>query len=614
MHQFLRAIGFSDITKKQLNEVINNIIDKPEKIKVTKDSEGNEFAELSCDVAPNMGITVRGIYNDDDSFDIDYYYPYFTGSEKTTNEIIDIEKHSEKESYAGVCDDPNLGVTLIFYLQNVCDYLSEKAYINREVRAKGAVLSGLSVDGCILLPMKQKKAKTLNTVDSDKKDRKQLIAEARDGDEGAMESLTMEDIDLYSSITRRIQNEDILSIVTTYFMPYGIESDQYSVLGDIIELTEEKNIITNEKIYCIKVSCNDIIFSVCINKNDLIGSPNINREKIVDINVITNELFGLTAEELLAVEWIIWWLCSIHPDPLSAPEELYRKKENSILTKKNLERVISYYSVTYEQVRNSSLRKQIFYNKPFVITQKTKETIAVSFYLVQMMIADGLYWLIRDYYHNNHWGTKFIIAFGEMFEDYFEELAGLYLPKNSWHKIPEERKKSADYYVEVDEAVFLFELKSGLLGLGAKQQVPDVGQIDIFYNRNIKEAYEQLKASEQEYKGEKPVIKVFLLYESMTNTQMIVGSLPEIFEQDPRCYIMTIDDLEMLLATYKKDKSRFDDVVKALVENKRGGNDYKSVLEILNIYQAVGDMHFIGERDYFNKIAEKLKKELGTDQ
>ena len=76
--------------------------------------------------------------------------------------------------------------------------------------------------------------------------------------------------------------------------------------------------------------------------------------------------------------------------------------------------------MTYEQVRNSSLGKQIFYNKPFVITQKTKETIAVSFYLVQMMIADGLYWLIRDYYHNNHWGQKFINAFGEMFEDYLD--------------------------------------------------------------------------------------------------------------------------------------------------------------------------------------------------
>ena len=64
-----------------------------------------------------------------------------------------------------------------------------------------------------------------------------------------MESLTMEDIDLYSSITRRIQNEDILSIVTTYFMPYGIESDQYSVLGDIIELTEEKKISLQMKKY-----------------------------------------------------------------------------------------------------------------------------------------------------------------------------------------------------------------------------------------------------------------------------------------------------------------------------------------------------------------------------
>ena len=75
---------------------------------------------------------------------------------------------------------------------------------------------------------------------------------------------------------------------------------------------------------------------------------------------------------------------------------------------------------------------------------------------------------------------------------------------------------------------------------------------------------------------------------------------------------MTIDDLEMLVATYKKATSRFDDVVKVLVENKRGGNDYKSVLEILNIYQAVGDMHFIGERDYFNKIEKKLEKELET--
>ena len=30
-----------------------------------------------------------------------------------------------------------------------------------------------------------------------------------------------------------------------------------------------------------------------------------------------------------------------------------------------------------------------------------REKLAVSIYLVQMMLADGLYWLIRDYYRNN---------------------------------------------------------------------------------------------------------------------------------------------------------------------------------------------------------------------
>ena len=48
-------------------------------------------------------------------------------------------------------------------------------------------------------------------------------------------------------------------------------------MGDIIELSEEKNFITNEKIYCIKLSCNDIIFRVCINESNLIGEPMVGR-------------------------------------------------------------------------------------------------------------------------------------------------------------------------------------------------------------------------------------------------------------------------------------------------------------------------------------------------
>jgi len=234
----------------------------------------------------------------------------------------------------------------------------------------------------------------------------------------------------------------------------------------------------------------------------------------------------------------------------------------------------------------------------------------VSMYLVQMLFADGLYWLIRDYYYKNGKGTGFINAFGRMFEEYFMELAEIYLTEDMWHKIPEQDKKSADFFVEFEDEVFLFELKSGLLGIKAKQQAPDVQQIDTFYKRNILEAHEQLKMSEKEYQGQKPVIKIFLLYESMTNTQIVMSSIPEIFVDDSRCYIMTIEDLEMMLATYKNGKEKFEKVVKALVTNQNSNAQVTSVLHVLNDCDAVGDMHFIEDRDYFMKIAKRMEKEL----
>ena len=58
----------------------------------------------------------------------------------------------------------------------------------------------------------------------------------------------------------------MLSIVDTYFMPYGIESDQYSVLGEIMDVTLLQNRFTEENVYSMEIMCNDILFSVCINQ------------------------------------------------------------------------------------------------------------------------------------------------------------------------------------------------------------------------------------------------------------------------------------------------------------------------------------------------------------
>ena len=274
MHKFLKSIGFSDFKKKDLEIILNEIIARPQMVKVTKDSEGNEFAELSKEFAANVGITVRGNYLENDKFEMEYFYPYFYGTSLTTQEEITVEKHSEKESYAGVCEDSNIGVTLIFYLQNIADYLSEKNRRPSGEKMYGAYLSGLSVEGSILLPIEKFKEKANKCRYSE---RSQLVAQAREGDEEAIESLTLEDMDMYSILSRRVMKEDIFSIVSSTFMPYGIESDQYSILGEILDYTIVENAITKEIIYCMKIECNDLIFDICINGKDLIGEPAVGR-------------------------------------------------------------------------------------------------------------------------------------------------------------------------------------------------------------------------------------------------------------------------------------------------------------------------------------------------
>ncbi len=276
MHKYLRAVGFSNIKKKDLELITEEIISRPELMKITKDTEGNEFAEFSKTFAPNLGIMVRGTYDENDEFHMDYYVPFAKGDTLSTQEQVDIEKHAEKESFAGVCDEMRVGVTLIFYLQNVADFLAEHRKNIHVKNLYGATLSALSVEGKILLPIEQKKAtKAQKNINREK--RNKLLAEARDGNEEAIESLTLQDMDTYSAIAKRIMTEDVFTIVSSSFMPYGIESDHYSVLAEILEVEEVINSITNEKMYFMKVECNDIIFYITINQADLLGEPAVGR-------------------------------------------------------------------------------------------------------------------------------------------------------------------------------------------------------------------------------------------------------------------------------------------------------------------------------------------------
>ena len=99
MHSYLKAIGFSDITeKKELDTILQDVIQNYDEKTVVEDRSNHLFTELSKMHGCDFGITVCGEYDEDDQFQMEYYFPYFRGTGITMEEEVVIEKHAGKES------------------------------------------------------------------------------------------------------------------------------------------------------------------------------------------------------------------------------------------------------------------------------------------------------------------------------------------------------------------------------------------------------------------------------------------------------------------------------------------------------------------------------------
>ncbi len=278
MHKYLRAVGFSLYQKKHdIEALLEELIREAQSSQIRKiqlDSETN-LCHVRVEVAPDMGIDIYGEMDEFDHIKVEYYLPYLLGHDLSSRADCSIQRHTEKETYAGLLDEYKVGISLIFYLENVMEYRARS--IARESTETDYVnLSALSVKGKIILPVK-KTARQLEKAKVATRERNSLMEAAKRGDENAMETLTIEDIDLYSQISRRVMKEDIYSIIDTSFMPSGIECDQYSVIGDIVHMVLVQNRMTGEEIYNFKLDCNDVIFHVAINRKDLMGEPAIGR-------------------------------------------------------------------------------------------------------------------------------------------------------------------------------------------------------------------------------------------------------------------------------------------------------------------------------------------------
>lgn len=276
MHEYLRAVGFSKVkSKEELNHLLQMVEESYQSEKTSGNRAGSDFSERKKEFAPGMGLMLRGEYNPEGDYQRDYYFPYFQGKQEKFYDNVSVERHAEKESYAGICDDYSMGVTIIFYVQNVADFLCEQRLNHLGTATVTIRFSALSTQGKILLPVVKDRTDEQNT--EAVLQRTKMIQAARNGDEEAIENLTIEDMDTYSMISRRISNEDVFSIVSTYFMPYGVECDHYSVLGEILKMEQVENSLTHEKIYILTIESHDLVYEVCINQEDLLGEPAVGR-------------------------------------------------------------------------------------------------------------------------------------------------------------------------------------------------------------------------------------------------------------------------------------------------------------------------------------------------
>ena len=277
MHEYLRTIGFSSYkTRSDINKLLymlqRRYVNNAYAIKY---DYGEVLYEIRAEVGSGMGVCFIGGVSDIGEFEMDNYYPYVCNNDLSSTEYVDIHKHTIDNLCTGSISDSRVGILIIYRLDNVGQYL-DRMYNSIPLRANKSYLAGFSKSAKIIMEIEKTEIEKKNQ-EKIRRDRCELINAAKRGDETAIESLAMEDMTNYNLVNSRNIREDIYRYIDTSFIPYGFETEIYSILGNIISIETRTNVFTKEEIYDFKIECNDIIMHILINKSDLVGEPKVGR-------------------------------------------------------------------------------------------------------------------------------------------------------------------------------------------------------------------------------------------------------------------------------------------------------------------------------------------------
>lgn len=347
----------------------------------------------------------------------------------------------------------------------------------------------------------------------------------------------------------------------------NIESD-FLINNIIFGLSQEEFWFQNVEYELSDYSRNFEVIKIGLKEDDIIITDALNSE------------IGMSVDEYNWNMWILLVISMITYD-FTYIESSNLKK--IIINDVLLNKIITYYTATYDDIRKSNVNKNIFFTKSFVKTSKGKILLTSPYYLYRVF-SNGLYWLTRNHYAKLD-SQLFVNKFGTWFEKYVEQVLKTYLKSYQFEKIVEPKKeKKADWAIISNKYILLLEQKSALAKLGLKQINPDNGELLIYFQK-LSEGYEQLEKSEKFYSNmyeNKTIIKILVHYEKLyipEQSQDTIEKLVNIRD----VFMANISEVEGLIYLLSESESKFENLIeRKLILEKENYNEGRSFDKLLS--------------------------------
>lgn len=277
MSSSMKAIGFSNIASKQSwDDLVADVLNEPSRTFMRKYKDDQVVIEYYKEYGEKLYLLVRVALGEKGKeqakVSVEECEPYVEARYLLDVQDLEIEDTEDDFIFYVVCEDVGTGMQIVFWLQNVIEYLD--CMEDDAVDYTGVNIAGIASEGTIILPI-EKDAEDSSFDDTEREYLRTMLQRAKEGDEEAIDILDREEQELDEQLKERLRKEDFLTVMDGYFLPATHIEATYAVLGTIKEFEIRQNRRTKEKMYWMYLDVNGMLLEIIINTSDLIGKPSV---------------------------------------------------------------------------------------------------------------------------------------------------------------------------------------------------------------------------------------------------------------------------------------------------------------------------------------------------